>query len=109
MPLLLQPIGNMVYMLVWIHTLISPSVVINKDINSNDSVLSSIRQFHNVKTGFVCKSESDIVCIDELCNDDNHFWTIEVNGDYAHYEARSVLKKGDKLKLSYGLSKDWRK
>lgn len=75
------------------------------EISGQGTILTTIRVHHQVTTGFVCNSPNDIVCIDSLCNDDKHVWTIEVNDDYTNYNSNSMIKEDDKIELIYGKRK----
>ena len=70
------------------------------------SVLEAVESSHWVKTGFVCSSDKDIVCIDGLCNRENKFWTIEVNGNYEDFNSRSEIGPSDRLVLKYASSRE---
>lgn len=57
---------------------------------------------HTLVTGYVCRSENDIVCVDGLCNQPGvAYWSIQVNGDYIHYNSESTLKPSDRVELQY--------
>lgn len=71
--------------------------------HGTQTVLEALRVNHKVETAYVCSSNDDINCIDDLCSDVVHrkYWTIEVNGKYETVNSRSLLKPQDKLVLKY--------
>lgn len=72
------------------------------------SVLESVRAEHKVKTGFVCFSDMDIQCIDNVCQDTTKhlYWSINLNGDYSKVNSMTPLKEGDLVKLEYASLKE---
>jgi len=74
----------------------------------NRSVLESVRAEHKVKTGFVCYSNMDIQCIDDICQDTTKhlYWSININDDYSKVNSMTPLKAGDSVKLEYASLKE---
>ena len=99
-PQMIQPLFHI---FLWIHMAISPIHTVMPV--GYGSVLDVLKENHTVTTGFVCNSPLDIVCIDSLCNDDKHVWTIEVNDDYTNYNSTSKIMETDRVELIYGKRK----
>jgi len=59
------------------------------------------------KTGFVCVSDKDIMCLEDICNDKvaHTYWTIKVDGDY-NVNSRTVVGPREKVKLEYAELKE---
>lgn len=72
------------------------------------TVLESLEVDHKVKTGFVCFSENDIDCIDNVCTDTSKhlYWSINLNDDYSRVNSMTNLKAYDSLKLEYASLKE---
>ena len=85
----------------WMHLALSPIQVVSVHNNVRSTVLESVKAHHKVTTGFVCCSIKDIKCIDGVCDDGKKHWTIEVNGDYTHYNSMSEVFPSDKVVLKY--------
>ncbi len=85
-----------------------PMKVIQIDTAGKATVLEAVQSSHVVGTGFVCVGPNDIVSVDGLKNDPAHkrYWTIEVNGDYEHFNSTSPVKDSDQLVLKYASSKE---
>lgn len=72
------------------------------------TVLSLLEAGHVVKTGFVCASDKDIVCIDGLCNEEGkYYWSITVNGEYKYFNSQSLVGPLDRLEVRYIPSSDF--
>lgn len=56
---------------------------------------------YKLTRGFVCSSERDIRCVNELCGDSEHYWAIILNGNEQNTSLNSVLSAGDVLELVY--------
>ena len=72
------------------------------------TVLDSVRASHKVKIGFVCFSDMDIQCIDNVCTDTTKhlYWSINLNGDYSKVNSMTPLKAEDLVKLEYASLKE---
>ena len=103
MPLLLQPIGNLFHLVLWFHLALSPLSVLSCP--PMGTVLQSAQASHRITQGFVCLSENDIKCVDDVCNDEKHVWTIEVNGNYTDYNSMSKVLPSDKVVLKYAYAR----
>ena len=105
---ILQTLGvsNLINLILWVHLALNPTQVLTLQPPKEATVLQVLQASHKVDKGFVCISPNDIRCIDDVCNDKNHFWTIEVNGNYKDFNSMSVIKPSDQLKLKYSLSKE---
>jgi len=57
----------------------------------------------SVKTGFVCVSDKDIMCLEDICNDKvaHTYWTIKVDGDYLGVNSRTVVGPQNSVRLEY--------
>ena len=100
-PFLVSP---MVQLIIWVHLVLNPMRVIEVNTAGQVSVLEATSLSHKVTTGFVCLSDKDIVCVDDICNKDGRFWTIEVNGDYQSVNSQTVVGPQDKVVLKYSAS-----
>lgn len=64
------------------------------------TVVDVMRQEHNVTQGFVCFSEADVRCIDDICGDEDSYWWITVNGN-SDVNALTPVKPSDKVEWFY--------
>lgn len=67
-----------------------------------ERVIDRLRHDHLITESFVCRSATDIECVDGLCNKPGvAYWSIEVNGDYAHFNSESLIGPSDRVELYY--------
>ena len=83
---------------------LNPVKFIEVNSASHATVLQVISEKHQIKTGFVCISDDDIVCVDGVCNRDGRYWTIEVNGDFSHVNSLTLVEPTDRIVLKYASS-----
>lgn len=95
-------------LVLWVHMAINPIQVLQVNTSNQATILEALSVNHEVKTGFVCSSQKDIVCVDGLCNrpSEHKYWTIEVNGDYEDFNSQSVVRPSDQVVLKYASSKE---
>lgn len=61
-----------------------------------------LKKNHSVIQGFVCISNQDVLCIDDLCGyPGKSYWSLTVNGDYVDYNANSNILPTDKIDWVY--------
>lgn len=96
-----SPIQSLVWLVIYIHMAMFPIQSIKINVVEPMSVVDNLKLKHEVLQGFVCVSPSDIQCIDDVCNENGKYWTIEVNGNYKDYNSESKLKLSDKVVLKY--------
>ena len=99
---IMSGIQSAVWLVAYVHMAISPiSQMVVKP--TMPTIIESLRENHEVVQAFVCSSPYDIECIDDVCNDReaHKYWTIEVNGDYVHYNSMSRIKPTEKVVLKY--------
>lgn len=56
---------------------------------------------YKLTRGFVCSSERDIKCVNELCGDSEHYWAIILNDNEQNTSLNSLVSSGDVLELVY--------
>lgn len=97
---LMMPLINFI---LWMHMVVNPIKVVEIKTDGTASILQAITKSHRIETGLVCESMEDIKSIDGLAENpaSNLYWTIEVNGDYEHYNSRSIVSPSDKIVLKY--------
>lgn len=100
---LFHPLLQLIF---WLHMAINPIQVIQVNTANQATVLDALRSTHNVKTGFVCSSPRDIVCVDRVCNSNisGYYWTIEVNGEYETVNSQTLIQPSDQVVLKYASS-----
>lgn len=86
--------------------MLNPIKVIEVNTSNQVTVLQAVGRTHMIETGFVCSSPKDIVGIDGVKNSEDKYWTIEVNGDYEHFNSMSLVGPKDRVVLKYGVSKE---
>lgn len=92
----------------WIamHSPMQPRIVWTIEPIANQSVLVSASAKHRITEGFICFSDHDIKCVDDICDDGKLHWSIRLNGEYATVNSQTVLKESDKLRLEYSNLKE---
>lgn len=66
------------------------------------SVNQALSAVYSVEHGFICFSEKDIRCINDVCGHlPDSYWSIKVNGNEQNYSSQSHLTEGDVLELTY--------
>lgn len=60
-----------------------------------------IESNYDITHGFVCYSDMDILCVNKICGDNEHYWAIILNGNEQNTSLNSVLSAGDVLELVY--------
>ena len=100
-PFLLNPV---IQFIILIHLALNPMRIIEVNTANQASILEATSLGHKVTTGFVCASDKDIVCVDDICNRDGKFWTIEVNGNYQSVNSQTLVGPQDKVVLKYASS-----
>lgn len=65
------------------------------------SVDAYLESKYRIKRGFVCQSDRDILCINDICGDENHYWAIVLNNNEQNTSLNSMIKQGDVLEMVY--------
>ena len=64
------------------------------------TVLDHLQAHHKVKLGWVCYSNKDILCIDDVCGDESGYWKLSVNGN-EDVNAYSTVRPDDIVRWEY--------
>jgi len=60
-----------------------------------------IERNYAIDRGFVCVSNRDIKCVQGLCGDEEHYWSLVINGDSQNASLKTLVKPGDVVELVY--------